>query len=88
MTPHQVAPFANGLSSKLASRSRHVCLFLGAGASCSCGLPDVSTLSEKVVAGLEGDQKAAFERQLEGTQLRAGVEPPTSDSRLARRWYG
>ena len=66
MSGHQVMSFANGLSAKLAARSRHVCVFLGAGASCACGLPDVSGLQAVVLDGLAGDQRAAFEHQLSG----------------------
>ncbi|MGH3273029.1 MAG: SIR2 family protein [Streptosporangiaceae bacterium] len=69
MAGHQVMSFANGLSAKLAARSRHVCVFLGAGASCACGLPDVSGLQALVVDGLVGDRRAAFERQLAGRNL-------------------
>lgn len=68
MSGHQVMSFANGLSAKLAARSRHVCVFLGAGASCACGLPDVSKLQTVVLEGL-GDQRAPFERQLSGRNL-------------------
>ena len=46
MPGHDPVQFVNELSSKLASRSRHVCVFLGAGASRACGLPDMSQLEE------------------------------------------
>ncbi len=62
MSGHDVVGFVNGLSEKLASRSRHVCLFLGAGASKACGLPDVADLTEHVRGCLMADQLAAFER--------------------------
>ena len=61
--------FATALSAKLAARSRHVCVFLGAGASCACGLPDVSQLEALVLDELVGDQHVAFERQLSGRNL-------------------
>jgi SIR2-like domain len=64
MAGHAVIPFANGLSGKLAARSRHVCAFLGAGAARACGLPDVTGLQTKVLKGLKGDQRATFEAQL------------------------
>lgn len=64
MPSHAVLPFANGLSQKLATRSRHVCVFLGAGASCSCGLPDVAALERQVLDGLGGEQRVAFEAQM------------------------
>lgn len=66
---HQVAPFANGLSAKLAARSRHVCTFLGAGISRACGLPDVAALQTRVLEQLRDDERAAFERQLDGRNL-------------------
>ncbi|MGH9063637.1 MAG: hypothetical protein ACRD0L_06660 [Acidimicrobiales bacterium] len=69
MAGHQVMPFANGLSARLATRSRHVCAFLGAGVSCACGLPDVSGLRQQVLDGLVGDQGVAFRRQLSGRNL-------------------
>jgi hypothetical protein len=69
MADHQVMSFANGLSAKLAARSRHVCVFLGAGASCACGLPDVSGLQILVLEGLLANQRNAFERQLSGRTL-------------------
>lgn len=64
MSGHRVDTFANGLSAKLATRSRHVCLFLGAGASRACGLPDIAALQSKVIDGLEPTARAEFERQL------------------------
>lgn len=69
MSEHDVLRFTNGLSEKLASRSRHVCLFLGAGASRACGLPDVAGLTEHVRDSLSGDQLLAFERLLKGRNL-------------------
>lgn len=69
MSAHDVAGFVNGLSEKLASRSRHVCLFLGAGASKACGLPDVAGLTEHVRRSLTADQLPAFERLATGRNL-------------------
>lgn len=62
MTTHDPALFAGGLSAKLATRSRHVCGFLGAGTSKACGLPDVATLQTRIKAQLQGDELAAFNR--------------------------
>lgn len=59
---HDVAAFASGLSAKLATRSRHVCAFLGAGTSKACGLPDVALLQSKIADSLTDDQLAAFRR--------------------------
>jgi hypothetical protein len=67
--PHTPHEFANALSAKLASRSRHVSLFVGAGASRACGLPDVTTLQAKVVDALAGAGKTQFEAQLNGRNL-------------------
>ena len=61
--------FVNDLSSKLASRSRHVCVFLGAGASKACGLPDVSQLQERVRQRLGQDDKKQISKQLKGRNL-------------------
>ncbi len=69
MPDHQVAKFATLLSEKLAARSRHVCVFLGAGASHACGLPDIAGLQDCVLDGLQGDQRLAFVRQLNGRGL-------------------
>ncbi|MCH6470702.1 SIR2 family protein [Sinomonas terrae] len=69
MRAHDVMGFVNGLSEKLASRSRHVCLFLGAGASKACGLPDVAGLTEHVRGSLTADELAAFERLATGRNL-------------------
>ncbi len=69
MPDHDPVKFANGLSAKLATRSRHVCVFLGAGASKACGLPDVATLQALITDGLDGDQRTAFERELAGRNL-------------------
>lgn len=55
MKPEDADPieFARDLGAKLASRSRHVCLFLGAGTSKACGLPDLRGLQEAVLERLE-----------------------------------
>lgn len=69
MPEHDPLRFATALSAKLATRSRHVCVFLGAGAACACGLPDVSQLQERVLADLGGADRTAFAGQLEGRNL-------------------
>lgn len=73
MGGHEVMPFVNGISAKLAARSRHVCAFLGAGASRACGLPDVAGLQSLVLDGLGNDHRAAFEQQLAGRNLEAAL---------------
>lgn len=69
MSDHSVTDFAHNLSAKLASRSRHVCLFLGAGSSRAAGLPDVAELQGAVLAGLSEPHRSLFEAQLAGRTL-------------------
>ena len=69
MSIHQVIPFANGLSAKLAARSRHVSVFLGAGASRACGLPDVAILQERILDSLDGSALTFFQSQLASRNL-------------------
>ena len=69
MPGHDPTRFVNELSSKLASRSRHVCVFLGAGASKACGLPDVSQLQERVRQRLGQDDQKQISKQLKGRNL-------------------
>ena len=64
MPSHDPIKFASSLSAKLATRSRHVCIFLGAGVGKACGLPDVEELQQRVLEELEPDDRAAFEHQL------------------------
>lgn len=69
MTTHGPQKFATDLGAKLATRSRHVCVFLGAGAARACGLPDVKGLEGLVTAKLEGEQRKAFTRLLGGRNI-------------------
>lgn len=69
MITHDVASFAGGLSAKLATRSRHVCTFFGAGTSKACGLPDVAALTLGILASLSGEQLGAFKRMTESRNL-------------------
>src|SRR5438309_7460499 len=66
-------PFVNGIGARLAARSRHVTVFLGAGAARACGLPDVATLQQVVLAGLEDEDRLSFEQQLEGRNLEGAL---------------
>lgn len=68
-TSHNPMHFAAELGAKLATRSRHVGVLLGAGASRACGLPDVSMLEKSVVKALKGDQRSRFEALLGGRNL-------------------
>ncbi|WP_220033639.1 SIR2 family protein [Curtobacterium sp. MCSS17_011] len=69
MLSHNIASFAGGLSAKLATRSRHVCTFFGAGTSKACGLPDVALLTEKIIAGLKDEQRTTFTRMTTSRNL-------------------
>lgn len=69
MAEHDLLGFATQLSAKLATRSRHVCVLLGAGASRACGLPDVAELQTRVADRLGGDDRARFSALLEGRNL-------------------
>lgn len=69
MAEHDPQKFAHELSAKLATRSRHVCAFFGAGVACACGLPDVVELQTQVLDALAGDDRKAFEEQLKGRNL-------------------
>ena len=73
MPDHDPASFLTGLSAKLATRSRHVCAFLGAGTSRACGLPDVSQLQEAVLKNLGDADQASFSRQLKGRNLEGAL---------------
>ncbi len=73
MTEHDPLAFANSLSAKLATRSRHVCALLGAGAARACGLPDVAGLEKNVAAKLADKQATAFETLLDGRSLEQGL---------------
>jgi hypothetical protein len=69
MPEHDPLKFVAELSAKLATRSRHVCVFLGAGVSRACGLPDVALLQERILAALGDADRAAFTRELDGRNL-------------------
>lgn len=69
MTQHDVVRFVDGISAKLATRSRHVCVFLGAGAGRACGLPDVNGLQKLIIESLTGEQKELVQAQFEQRNL-------------------
>lgn len=68
-THHDPEKFISGLGAKLATRSRHVCAFLGAGVARACGLPDIAGLQVAVLSQLEPNERNAFSRQLEKGNL-------------------
>ncbi|MDQ1582445.1 MAG: hypothetical protein QOF36_499 [Microbacteriaceae bacterium] len=66
---HDPSQFAADLGAKLATRSRHVCALLGAGASRACQLPDVAGLQQEVAQELEEADRKHFEQLLAGRNL-------------------
>lgn len=64
MSTHHVITFATELRAKLATRSRHVCFLLGAGASKACGLPDIHNLQNRVSKGLNDKENNFFKCQV------------------------
>lgn len=64
MTEFSPQDFATSLGAKLAARSRHVGVFLGAGAGKACGLPDVSDLQQRVLDSLPETDQQDFRRVL------------------------
>lgn len=73
MTSHDPHSFVSSLSSKLATRSRHVCFFLGAGVGRSCGLPDVAGLQKIVLTSLDNDARALLDHQLQNHDLEGAL---------------
>ena len=73
MTSHDPHSFVSSLSSKLATRSRHVCFFLGAGVGRSCGLPDVGGLQDIVLNSLGEDARTLLDRQLKNHNLEGAL---------------
>ena len=69
MPDHEPVAFVTALSAKLATRSRHVCAFLGAGVGRACGLPDVAQLQQRVLDALNDENRTAFANQLDGRNL-------------------
>lgn len=70
---HDPVAVATDLAAKLAARSRHVCLLLGAGTSCAAGLPDVATLRSLVLDELHGETRALADRLYTGRNLEEGL---------------
>jgi len=70
---HDPDRFVDGLAGRLASRSRHVRLFLGAGAARACGLPDVGELQRKILDKLAPPDAERFSRQLQNRNLEGAL---------------
>ena len=73
MSNHDPCAFVASLGTKLAARSRHVCMFLGAGTSRSCGLPDIKSLEGHVLNALSTENRAALETQLRSHDLEGAL---------------
>jgi hypothetical protein len=73
MPDHDPLKFVTGLSARLASRSRHVCVFLGAGVAKASGLPDLTELQAKVLATLGENERDAFQKVLTNGNLETGL---------------
>ena len=66
---HSPMSFVNDLGAKLATRSRHVCVFMGAGVGKACGLPDLEDLKQLVLSGLDCESRNSLDRQLRNHNL-------------------
>lgn len=73
MTEHDPRNFVSSLGLKLATRSRHVCLLLGAGVGRSCGLPDVEGLQRIISDALDGEHRDLLARQLQTNNLEGAL---------------
>ena len=69
MPEHDPSRFVTSLGTKLAARSRHVCMLLGAGVGKACGLPDVKELQKSVLDELSDSHRAALEHVLSDRTL-------------------
>lgn len=70
---HDPEQVATQLAAKLAARSRHVCLFVGAGAGKSARLPDLAELKDAVLETLDGEEVSAATQLLAGRDLESGL---------------
>lgn len=69
MLKHNPNEFVMSLSAKLATRSRHVCAFFGAGISSACKLPDMNQLQKQILAALNVEDRKALKNQLENRNI-------------------
>lgn len=70
---HSPEEVARGLAAKIGSRARHVCLLLGAGASCASGLPALAELQTKVLKLLTGADRAKAAALFDRFNLEEGI---------------
>ncbi len=73
----------HSLRRKLAARSRHVCLLIGAGAGKSAGHPDLADLRHRVLSDMDGEAATAARGLLEHRDVEAGLTRLHSLSRRA-----
>lgn len=70
---HRPSALAQELATKLGSRARHVCMLVGAGASCAAGLPTLAQLEQAVLARAEDDVASALAALLSGRNLETAL---------------
>lgn len=66
---HNLMTVVGDLSAKLATRSRHVCLLIGAGASVSAGLPDIAGLTTMVRDAISHNYRKQLESLLNSRNI-------------------
>ena len=69
MHQHSPLSFVNNLGAKLATKSRHVCFFFGAGVARACGLPDITQLEIRILEKLGQEDQQALQVELTGRNL-------------------
>lgn len=70
---HSSEEVARELAGKLASRARHVCVLLGAGASCAADLPALAELEKRVIKALKGKDKQKARTLFVDRNLEEGI---------------
>ena len=70
---HSPAVLAQELATKLGSRARHVCMLVGAGASCAAGLPALAQLEEAVRGRMDPEAASLLNAHLDGRNLEAAL---------------
>lgn len=66
---HDAQKIASELTGKLAARSRHVCMLLGAGAGKAAGLPDFDELKEAVLDRIDAQDREIVEKIFSGRTI-------------------
>lgn len=70
---HDPERVAASLSAKLGARTRHLCMFIGAGASRACGLPDLTGLEAAVFASLEEPDRLKLKLLMGSRNIEVGL---------------